>query len=85
MFYYLRPAMSDFVLTEEYITLAQVLKAVGLAGSGGEAKNLVRSGIAAVNGTIELQPGKKLRAGDKLAVKIEGRKAQQEWTLVSEE
>ncbi len=76
--------MSDFVLTEEFITLAQVLKAVGLAGSGGEAKNLVRSGIASVNGAPELQPGKKLRAGDKIAVTIEGRKAPQMWTLVSE-
>ena len=76
--------MSDFVLTEEFITLAQVLKAVGLAGSGGEAKNLVRGGIASVNGTPELQPGKKLRAGDKIEVTIEGRKAPQVWTLVSE-
>jgi ribosome-associated protein len=77
--------MTKFVLTEEYITLAQVLKAVGLAGSGGEAKNLARSGIATVNGAPEIQPGKKLRAGDKLAVKIEGRKGLQEWTFVTED
>ena len=76
--------MSDFVLTDEYITLAQVLKAVGLAESGGDAKNLARSGVASVNGTPELQPGKKLRAGDKISVKIEGRKGLQEWTIVSE-
>ena len=75
--------MADFVLTEEYITLAQVLKAVGIAGSGGEAKNLARSGIASVNGTPEMQPGKKLRVGDRVAVKIEGRKGLQEWTMVA--
>jgi ribosome-associated protein len=77
--------MTNFVLTEEFITLAQVLKAVGIAGSGGEAKNLARSGIASVNGTPEIQPGKKLRVGDKLAVKIEGRKGIQEWTMVTGE
>ena len=77
--------MANFVLTEEYITLAQVLKAVGLAGSGGEAKNLARSGIASVNGAPEIQPGKKLRVGDKLAVNVEGRKGPQEWTMVAGE
>jgi len=76
--------VADFILTDEYITLAQVLKAVGLAGSGGEAKNLARSGIAMVNGNPEVQPGKKLRVGDKLAVKIEGRKGIQEWIFVRE-
>jgi len=76
--------MANFVVTEEYITLAQVLKAVGLAGSGGEAKNLARSGLASVNGLTEIQPGKKLRIGDKLAVKIEGQGVIQEWTLVAE-
>jgi ribosome-associated protein len=77
--------MPNFVLTEEYITLAQVLKAVGLAGSGGEAKNLARSGIALVNGIPEIQPGKKLRLGDKVAITIEGRKGLQEWTMVQQE
>lgn len=55
-------------LRGEHITLAQALKAVGIAGSGGEAKYLVREGKATVNGHIETQPGRKLVAGDRFAV-----------------
>src|SRR6266705_2891407 len=36
------PTPSPFVLRGDHVTLAHAIKAVGLAGSGGEAKHLVR-------------------------------------------
>ena len=56
--------MADLPLQGDHITLAQAVKAVGLAGSGGQAKHLVRSGAIVVNGQVETQPGRKLHAGD---------------------
>ena len=52
-------------LKGEYITLAQAVKVVGLASSGGQAKHLVRDGTFRVNGVVETQPGRKLRLGDR--------------------
>jgi ribosome-associated protein len=63
-------------LRGEYITLAHALKAVGLAETGGQAKHLVRSGRATVNGAAETQPGKKLRPGDRFAMD-----GDVEWTI----
>ncbi len=60
--------MSTLVLHKEHITLAQAVKAAGLAGSGGQAKHLVRQGLVRVNGSVETQPGRKLHAGDRFAV-----------------
>ena len=54
-------------LRGEYITLAQAIKVVGLAGTGGQAKLLIREGGFQVNGAAEVQPGRKLRAGDRFA------------------
>jgi ribosome-associated protein len=51
-------------LRGEHITLAQALKAAGLAGTGGQAKHLVRGGEVTVNGQIETRPGRKLVDGD---------------------
>jgi ribosome-associated protein len=68
-------AMAELTLRGEYITLAQAVKAVGLAGSGGQAKLLVRGGTVTVNGAVEIQPGRKLRAGDRFGVGGE------EWTI----
>jgi ribosome-associated protein len=66
-------------LRGEHITLAHAVKAVGLAGSGGEAKHLVRGGTVRVNGVAEIQPGRKLRAGDRF-----GPSDGAEWTVVAE-
>jgi ribosome-associated protein len=52
-----------------YITLAQFLKKLQLADSGGAAKHLARSGAAQVNGAAENRPGRKLRAGDTVTIK----------------
>jgi ribosome-associated protein len=63
-------------LRGEYITLAQAVKVVGLADTGGQAKFLVRQGELCVNGQLEKQPGRKLRAGDRFSTP-DGR----EWTI----
>jgi ribosome-associated protein len=59
---------STLMLRDDHITLAQAIKAVGLAGSGAEAKHLVRGGTVTVNGAVAEQPGRKLRAGDRFGV-----------------
>jgi len=57
-----------FDLRGEHITLDALLKAAGLAGSGGEAKLLIQQGGVSVNGDVDLRRGRKLRAGDVVAV-----------------
>jgi len=54
----------DFALRGETITLDALLKATGLAGSGGEAKQHIGAGHVQVNGEPELRRGRKLRVGD---------------------
>jgi len=60
--------MKTLPIKDEHITLAQALKLAGLAGSGGQAKNLVRTGVVSVNGVAEAQPGRKLHPGDRFRV-----------------
>ena len=48
---------------EEYITLQSLLKVTDLIDSGGEAKAVITSGKVKVDGQVELQRGKKIRAG----------------------
>jgi ribosome-associated protein len=45
-----------------------LLKATGLASSGGGAKVLIAAGGVQVNGETETRRGRKLRAGDRVAV-----------------
>ena len=59
---------TDFALRGDHITLAALLKASGLAGSGGEAKLLATGGTVRVNGQPESRRGRKLRAGDEVAL-----------------
>ena len=58
----------DFELRGEYITLDHLLKATGLAGSGGAAKAMVASGVVQVDGREELRKTCKLRAGQVVSV-----------------
>jgi len=53
---------------KEPITLAQFLKVVQVADTGGHAKALVREGRATVNGEVDDRPGRKLAEGDIVAV-----------------
>jgi ribosome-associated protein len=57
--------MPELPLRGEYITLAQAVKAAGLADTGGQAKYLIRDGAVIVNGAVEIRPGRKLQAGDR--------------------
>jgi ribosome-associated protein len=72
------PVARQIALRGDHITLAQAVKAAGLANSGGQAKHLVRDGKIAVNGNQETQPGRKLRVGDRFGL-ADG----QEWVIVS--
>jgi ribosome-associated protein len=58
----------DFDLRGETITLDALLKATGAAPSGGAAKTLIVGGGVRVNGAPELRRGRKLRAGDEVAI-----------------
>lgn len=48
---------------EEYITLQSLLKVTDLIDTGGDAKIAITSGKVKVDGQVELQRGKKIRAG----------------------
>jgi len=67
----------SIALRGEYITLAQAIKAIGLASTGGQAKQLVRQGQIWVNGKPVGQPGRKLRSGDRF-----GKAGGPEWTII---
>jgi ribosome-associated protein len=55
--------MMDFELRGDHITLDALLKATGMAHSGGAAKVLIAAGQVSVDGAPELRRGRKLRAG----------------------
>ena len=60
--------MNPFDLRGEYITLDALLKATGLAPSGGAAKIMIADGAVQVDGAVETRRGRKLRAGMVVAV-----------------
>lgn len=52
-----------FALRGDHITLDALLKATGLAPSGGAAKAMIADGGVTVDGAVERRRGCKLRAG----------------------
>ena len=48
----------------DHIALNNLLKALHLVGTGGEANTRISNGEVRVNGSVETQKRKKLRAGD---------------------
>lgn len=58
----------EFMLRGEFITLDALLKATGLAPSGGAAKAMVADGRVQVDGRDELRKTCKIRAGQVVAV-----------------
>ena len=58
----------DFELRGEFITLDALLKATGLAQSGGHAKAMVAAGLVQVDGQAETRKACKLRAGQVVAL-----------------
>lgn len=53
----------DLQLRGEFIELDKLLKATGLADSGGRARALIAAGEVRVDGQIELRKTAKMRAG----------------------
>lgn len=53
----------DFTLTQEHIALCDLLKATGIAQSGGHGKQLVADGQVQVDGKRELRKACKIRGG----------------------
>ena len=63
--------MDKILIHTEFIKLDSLLKLAGLVETGGEAKLLIQNGLVRVNGEVCTMRGKKLRAGDTVA--LEGR------------
>jgi ribosome-associated protein len=65
-----KPSMQliDFELRGEHIALDALLKALGLAPSGGAAKFMVAEGRVQVDGQEELRKTCKIRAGQVVSV-----------------
>ena len=59
---------TDFALRGDHITLDALLKATGLASSGGAAKVLIAGGEVRVNDEVDTRRGRKCRAGDEVVV-----------------
>lgn len=57
-----------FPLRGDFITLDSLLKACGLAESGGRAKTMVAEGLVQVDGQDELRKTAKIRAGQVVSV-----------------
>lgn len=62
--------MEEIKIDTEFIKLGQLLKLAGLADSGVHAKILIANEEVSVNGSIEIQRGKKIYPGD--VVNVEG-------------
>ena len=56
--------MTEIKIKDEYIKLGQLIKLAGLVDSGLEAKIEIVNGNVKVNGSIEIQRGKKVFPGD---------------------
>ena len=61
-------APTDLPIRGEMIRLGQLLKLAGVAGGGGEAKELLAAGEVTVNGEVEERRGRQLRDGDVVRV-----------------
>ncbi|GAK41452.1 S4 domain-containing protein YaaA [Paenibacillus urinalis] len=64
--------MKKIVIHSEYIKLDQFLKLADCVPTGGMAKALLQEQAVKVNGEIEERRGRKLYAGDLVAVDGEG-------------
>jgi len=58
----------DFELRGDFVTLDNLLKATGLAVTGGAAKAMVADGLVQVDGREELRKTAKIRAGQVVSV-----------------
>lgn len=61
--------MKKFTLTEEYIQLNQLLKALAWCSNGAEANEIIDSGLVKVNDEVELRRRNKIKKGFKVEFK----------------
>ncbi|MBU0991122.1 MAG: RNA-binding S4 domain-containing protein [Proteobacteria bacterium] len=55
-----------FTIKGDYIELIKLLKAAGLADTGGMAKMAIEDGLVTVDGIIEYRKGRKLKNGQRV-------------------
>ena len=58
----------EFKIEGEYIELIQLLKATGIAQTGGHAKMIVDEGLVYRNGEVETRKRAKLISGDEIVI-----------------
>ncbi|MDD2624622.1 MAG: ribosome-associated protein [bacterium ADurb.Bin157] len=61
----------EFELSEDYIELIKLLKFLGIAETGGQAKLMVENGIVKVDGETESRKRRKVRSGMTVTVSDE--------------
>lgn len=61
----------EIKITTHFIKLDQLLKFSGLVSTGGEAKEVILSGLVKLNGETVLQRGKKIYPGDEVSLENE--------------
>jgi ribosome-associated protein len=59
----------EFAIYTEYITLGQLIKAIGLIGMGGEIREFLYENEVKINGELDKRRGRKIRVGDVVVVK----------------
>lgn len=62
----MEPANREFEIHTEFITLGQLVKALGLIGMGGEIRMFLEETEIEVNGESESRRGRKLYEGDRV-------------------
>ena len=53
-------------IRQEPIELSQLLKFAGVVETGGDAKQAIANGLVQLNGKVETQKAKKIKAGDQV-------------------
>lgn len=66
------PEKVELGLNDEFMTLGQFLKLVGLIGTGGQAKWFLEENSVYVNKEPEARRGKKLFVGDEITIDGQG-------------
>ncbi len=64
----MKKQVHEFELTEEYIELIKLLKLLGIADTGSDAKQMVDDGEIKLNNQVEYRKRAKLRSGDLVTV-----------------
>ncbi len=58
----------EFGIYTEFITLGQLVKAMGMIGNGGEIKMFLAETEVFVNGEVDQRRGRKIRVGDQVVI-----------------